>query len=137
MVAFEEEYHKSHVSVSEYLQTCRHHMAAQTQKGEETCVAMKQLMDVQETAKMVMLTELEGVKTWAARNLARLKKRLEVWCPPPARPPLPASALLPAPPCLPRPSCPPPLPASALLPAPPACLGRPARPPFLHPPPPP
>jgi hypothetical protein len=63
--------------VTEFLSMQRQQMELQNQKGEDACQAVQQLMDLHEAGKSLLQSEVEAIKAWAARNLARLKKKLD------------------------------------------------------------
>eukprot|EP00756_Hemistasia_phaeocysticola_P005492 Hpha_TRINITY_DN13349_c0_g3::TRINITY_DN13349_c0_g3_i1::g.95190::m.95190 len=54
------------------------HLAQQTVAGEETAAALQRVITGAEESRKEIATDLSGVRDWAARNMQRLKKRIEI-----------------------------------------------------------
>eukprot|EP00669_Euglena_mutabilis_P001220 TRINITY_DN1152_c0_g1_i2.p1 TRINITY_DN1152_c0_g1~~TRINITY_DN1152_c0_g1_i2.p1 ORF type:complete len:363 (+),score=77.16 TRINITY_DN1152_c0_g1_i2:1215-2303(+) len=77
LAALEGEHRSFSGRVTEFLSMQRQQVELQNQKGEDACQAVQQLMDLHEAGKSLLQSEVEAIKAWAARNLARLKKKLD------------------------------------------------------------
>ena len=62
----------------EFLGSFQDHTRTQASKAEETAQSMREMMELHEQTRSVVASELETTKQWAARNMHRLKKHLDL-----------------------------------------------------------
>eukprot|EP00755_Sulcionema_specki_P021593 Sspe_Gene.13540::Locus_4633_Transcript_1_2_Confidence_0.286_Length_1636::g.13540::m.13540 len=61
----------------EHVSAYREHLQQQTQRSQETAGVIQQLIEMTETGRVAVSSEINSVKDWALRNMQRLRKRAE------------------------------------------------------------
>eukprot|EP00760_Papus_ankaliazontas_P016195 PhM_4_TR16768/c0_g1_i1/m.75271 len=78
MKEFEERVQALHVSMSEYVHNYRVHVEQNTQKTDEICNSLKQLLEVHDTTRSVLSSDMESLKEWMQKLGQKLKGKLEI-----------------------------------------------------------